>query len=165
MFNPLPWWRKEVSRLLQKYSIWTSPANIPRVHTVFLLHRPYLLNSQTQGLYTQHEVYAWHTSFNYPQSLKDITDDLVKDDDDGDRHDLRRRTTLSPLELSRVRAATAAEIALISVIFDGDCRSRSSSHRTRHRAVIAKLGYALSPSESDRSFSGVGSALLSPPEA
>ncbi|EXB55628.1 hypothetical protein L484_003485 [Morus notabilis] len=37
-----------------------------------------MLNSQAQELYTQHEVYAWYTGFNYPQSLREITDHLVK---------------------------------------------------------------------------------------
>ncbi|EXB24356.1 hypothetical protein L484_005285 [Morus notabilis] len=87
-----------------------------------------------------------------------------QDDDDGDRHDLRRRATSSPPELSRVRATTAAEIAVIFVICNGDRKSRSSSHKSRRYAAIAKLRSALSPSELDRRFSGVRSALSSPPE-
>ena len=52
--SPIPWWRKELTRMHHHNHLYLIPS-------VFIIHRPYFQHPVTNLLWTQNQLYEWKT--------------------------------------------------------------------------------------------------------
>ena len=61
-FSPIPWWRKELTRIHYQNHLYLIPTSeADKFTSVFIIHRPYFQHLVTNLFWTQDQLYEWKT--------------------------------------------------------------------------------------------------------